>query len=212
MRLVIFGPQGAGKGTQAARIADKYAISVIATGDIFRWAMAEGLTLGKRARAYVESGRLVPDDITIGVVEERLSADDAANGFVLDGFPRNLEQAKALDDFVGTRGQSLDAVLAIDVPERVSLKRIMGRRVCGKCGRNYSLEAPPKEDWECDVCGGEVMARPDDQDERAVRERLDTYRRETEPLLLHYQKNQLLREIDGVGTPEEVFARVVAAL
>lgn len=212
MRLIIFGPQGAGKGTQSARISEKYDIPAISTGDIFRWAISGGTALGLKAREYVDAGRLVPDDVTIGVVQERLSADDAADGFLLDGFPRNLFQAKALDRWLGKQGKRLDAALVIDVPDEVSIHRITGRRVCSACGRNYHIGAPPQENWTCDRCGGKVEARGDDIDEKTIRDRLDTYHDQTEPLKIHYEDRGILRQVDGVGTPDEVFDRIVTAI
>lgn len=211
MRLVIFGPQGAGKGTQGALISEKYDIPAIGTGDIFRWAIKGGTALGLKAQEYVDKGKLVPDDITIGVVRERLSADDAKHGFLLDGFPRNLTQAHALDDFLEERRTALDAALVLEVDQEVSLHRIMGRRVCLNCGRNYHVDAPPRGDWTCDRCGGEVVARTDD-DEATVRRRLELYHEQTEPLKAYYEDAGLLRVVDGSGTLEEVFDRIVAAL
>jgi adenylate kinase len=212
VRLIIFGPQGAGKGTQSARISEKYGIPTIATGDIFRWAVKGGTALGIKVREYVESGRLVPDDLTIDVVRDRLSAPDCADGFLLDGFPRNIEQAKALDEFLSAQSSALDAALAVEVPEEVSLRRIMGRRVCAECGRNYHVDAPPANDWTCDVCGGRVVERTDDLDEGAIRKRLELYREQTEPLKAYYEDRGLLREIDGTRSSDEVFARIVAVL
>lgn len=213
MRLVIFGPQGAGKGTQAARLAEKYGILAVSTGDIFRAAVSEGSELGRRVLEYVNAGRLVPDELTIEVVRERLSRPDARDGFLLDGFPRNVAQAEALDGMLAERGQALDAALVIEVPEEVSLRRITGRRVCNSCGTNYSLEAPPKRDWVCDRCGGPVEARADDADEAAIRERLRAYHEQTEPLKSYYAQRGLLRWVDGAsGTPDEVFDRIVAVL
>lgn len=212
MRLVIFGPQGAGKGTQGCLLQQKYAVPSIATGDIFRWAIAEGGELGREVKEYVHAGRLVPNELTIQVVLERLCAGDCKEGFLLDGFPRNEAQAEALDEFLEARGIPLDAAVMIDVPEEVSLSRIMGRRVCSSCGRNYSLDAPPKVEWVCDVCGGEVVARSDDQDEAAIRERLRLYLDQTAPLKAYYGARGVLRDIDGTGTPDDVFNRIVAAL
>lgn len=211
MRLVIFGPQGAGKGTQASRLAEKYDIPSIATGDIFRWAIRGGTALGLKAKEYVDRGRFVPDDITIGVVVERLSAEDARAGFILDGFPRNLHQAKALDEFLDEQGTALDAALVIEVPEELSVKRLLGRRVCSNCGRNYNIDSPPQNDWVCDVCGGKVEARDDDTEE-TIRDRLATYHEQTEPLKAYYVGKGILREIHGNGPPEEVFNRVVSAI
>ena len=212
MRLIIFGPQGAGKGTQSARISEKYDIPAIATGDIFRWAISGGTALGLKAREYVDQGRLVPDEVTVGVVKERLSADDAADGFLIDGFPRNLLQAKALDEWLEEQDAKLDAALVLEVPDDVSIHRINGRRVCQKCGRNYHVDAPPQKNWTCDRCGGHVEARGDDLDEKTIRERLALYHEQTEPLKAHYEECGILRQINGLGTPDEVFDRIVAAL
>ena len=212
MRLVIFGPQGAGKGTQGARVSEKYGIPAISTGEIFRWAVAGKTALGLRVLEYVNAGKLVPNDLTIQVVRERLEADDVADGFMLDGFPRNTAQADALDELLAGQGCGLDAALVIDVPQEVSVRRILGRMACVKCGRNYSIETPPEVDSVCDHCGGEVVRRTDDLDEKTVLSRLDTYHRETEPLKAYYEERGLLKEVDGVGTPEEVFARIVSVL
>lgn len=212
MRLIIFGPQGAGKGTQSARLSEKYDIPSIATGDIFRWAISGGTALGLKAREYVEEGALVPDEVTIGVVKERLSAEDAQDGFLLDGFPRNLKQAQALDEWLEEQGKSLDAAIVIEVPDDVAIKRISGRRVCSKCGWNYHVDTPPKEDWTCDRCGGKVEARGDDEDEKTIRGRLELYHSQTEPLKAHYEDCGILRAVAGVGTPDEVFDRIVAAI
>lgn len=212
MRLVIFGPQGAGKGTQAARISEKYGVPVISTGEIFRWAIKGRTALGIKVLEYVEAGRLVPDDLTIDVVAERLDADDAADGFLLDGFPRSLFQAEALTDYLERRGAALDAALVINVPDEVAIRRLVGRRVCAKCGRNYNLEAPPAVDWKCDVCGGDVVERADDHDEATIRERLKNYHEQTEPLKDYYGRKGLLIEIDGTAPPDDVFGAIVTAL
>lgn len=212
MRLVIFGPQGAGKGTQGTRIGERYGIPDVSTGDIFRWAVRGRTALGLRVMEYLSRGKLVPDDLTISVVKERLDNADAADGFLLDGFPRNVFQADALDEYLAGKGTELDAALVLEVPEEVSLSRITGRRVCTKCGRNYHVDAPPKDNWTCDVCGGEVVAREDDLDEHAVRKRLSDYHEQTEPLKAHYARRGLLREIDGRGTTDEVFEKITAIL
>ena len=212
MRLIIFGPQGAGKGTQSATISEKYGIPAVSTGEIFRWAIKGRTSLGLKVLEYVDEGHLVPDELTIGVVEERLSADDCAEGFLLDGFPRNLHQADALDAFLAKQNTSLDAALVIEVPDAVSLHRLLGRRVCSSCGRNYHEDHPPKVNWTCDVCGGEVVERTDDHEEETIRERLTTYHEQTEPLKAHYEARGLLRTVDGVGLPDDVFARIVSVL
>jgi adenylate kinase len=210
MRLVIFGPQGAGKGTQGARIAEKYDIEAIATGDMFRWAISHGTEVGLKAREYVDAGRLVPDEVTIEIVRVRLEAG-GFGGFLLDGFPRNLAQADALDGLLQERNTRLDAALVLHVPEEVSLRRILGRRVCSNCGRNYHVNSPPREDWTCDRCGGRVERRSDD-DEGNIRDRLKLYHDQTEPLKAYYDARGILREVDGQGTMDEVFDRLVAVL
>lgn len=212
MRLIIFGPQGAGKGTQSTRIADKYGIPSISTGDIFRWAIKGQTSLGLKVQEFVETGHLVPDDLTIAIVEERLGADDCRPGFLLDGFPRNNAQAEALDRILAAQGTSLDAALAIEVPEAVSLRRLLGRRVCSDCGRNYHLDAPPTNDWTCDTCGGAVVERSDDHEDKTVRERLKLYHEQTEPLKAYYRERGLLREVNGEASPDEVFDSIVAAI
>jgi adenylate kinase len=210
MRLVIFGPQGAGKGTQGARIAEKYDIEAIATGDMFRWAISHGTEVGLKAKEYVDAGRLVPDELTIEIVRARLEAG-GFGGFLLDGFPRNLAQADALDGLLEERNTRLDAALVLHVPEEISLRRILGRRVCSNCGRNYHVNSPPREDWTCDRCGGRVERRSDD-DEGNIRDRLKLYHDQTEPLKAYYDVRGILREVDGQGTMDEVFDRLVAVL
>lgn len=212
MRLIIFGPQGAGKGTQSARLAEKYGIPAISTGEIFRWAIKGKTALGNKVLEYVDGGRLVPDDLTIQVVKERLGADDCADGFLLDGFPRNVLQAEALDRLMEEIECSLDAALVIEVPEEVSLRRLLGRRVCVECGRNYHLDAPPENNWTCDECGGGVVERTDDHEEETIRSRLALYHDQTEPLRAYYEKRGILREVDGMGSPDEVFSRIVSAI
>lgn len=212
MRLVIFGPQGAGKGTQSARIAEKYAIPAIATGDMFRWAISHDTEVGHEAQEYVETGHLVPNELTIRIVRERLDADDSEQGFLLDGFPRNLAQAETLDGILGEKGLQLDSALVLEVPEEVSLHRLLGRRVCTNCGRNYHIDSPPQEDWTCDRCGESVKKRFDDEQEETIRERLKLYHEQTEPLKSYYQDRGVLRAVDGIGTPDSVFDRIVAAI
>ncbi len=212
MRLVIFGPQGAGKGTQGALIAEKYGIPSISTGEIFRWAIKGKTALGLKVLEYVDAGRLVPDELTVEVVTNRLTADDCIDGFLLDGFPRNVGQARSLDALLADQNAALDAALVVEVPEDVSLRRILGRRACSDCGRNYHLDAPPQNDWTCDACGGDVVERTDDHEEETVRNRLKLYHEQTEPLKKYYADRDLLREINGEGSPDEVFSRIVTSI
>lgn len=212
MRLVIFGPQGAGKGTQGAMISEKYGIPSISTGEIFRWAIKGRTALGLKVLEYVDAGKLVPDELTIQVVTDRLSADDCRDGFLLDGFPRNVDQARALDALLADSETSLDAALVVEVPEDVSLRRILGRRACSNCGRNYHVDVPPEKNWTCDNCGGEVVERTDDHEEETVRKRLALYHEQTEPLKHYYSERGLLREVNGEAPPDEVFSRIVSAL
>ena len=210
VRLLVLGTQGAGKGTQAVRIADHYGAPHISTGDMFRAAVAAGSPFGIKANEYMKRGELVPDDIVIGVVAERLAKDDAVeHGFVLDGFPRTRVQAEELRRILGPDG--LDAAVDIDVPTEVVIERISGRRVCKTCGTTYHVSAPPKVNWTCDKDGGEVVQREDDTPE-AVTKRLELYERDTRPLLDFYEDLDLLVTIDGVGAPDEVFDRVVEGL
>ena len=211
MRLIIFGPQGAGKGTQSERISEKYGIPSIATGEIFRAALMGKTALGLKVSEYVDSGKLVPDELTIEVVSERLHADDCKDGFLLDGFPRSLKQAEALDDILEKQGRPLDAALVLEVPEEVSLRRLLGRRACEDCGKNYHLDNPPMVDWTCDRCGGKVVERADDHEE-TIRKRLSLYHSQTEPLKKYYEAKGILRPVDGLGTPDDVFERISSSI
>jgi adenylate kinase len=208
-RLVILGKQGAGKGTQGERIAHHYGVPRIATGDMFRTAVQEGTEAGQRAKKYMEAGELVPDDVVIGIVEERLAEDDARRGFILDGFPRNAEQARALEAALGEK--VVDLVIQLEVPTEVVLHRLAGRRVCVSCGTPYSVDAPPKENWTCDVCGGKVVQRDDDT-EAAIQRRLDLYVQQTEPLVAYYLAKDKLAPVDGTGDVDTVTARILRAV
>ena len=210
-RLVILGKQGAGKGTQCSRLARHYVVPHISTGDMFRAAVRQGTEFGRKAKEYMDAGELVPDEVVIGVVGERLEQDDTANrGFILDGFPRNVKQAEALDALLAPVG--LDLAIDLEVPTAIVLKRLASRRVCTTCGTNYSVDSPPtSSSGECDVCGGEVIQREDDT-ETAIARRLRIYEDETEPVLSWYLERDKLTTVDGTGTPDQVTARLVRAI
>lgn len=207
VRLVIFGRQGAGKGTQSVRLSQHYGAPHISTGDMLRAAVANATPIGLEAKSYMDSGRLVPDEVMLGVVDERLSEPDvAAGGFLLDGFPRTVVQAEALGGFA-----TIDVAVDLQVPEDVVLERISSRRVCKSCGRIYSTEAPPSSGWTCDTCGGEVVQRDDDTPE-AVAKRLAAYATDTQPTIDWYQGTGVLVAVDGLGTPDEVTDRLISAI
>lgn len=204
MYLVMIGPPGAGKGTQAVRIASRYGIAHVATGDIFRNAVKEKTPLGLKARGYMEKGQLVPDEIVIDMIAERLEEPDCRSGFVLDGFPRTLKQAQALDGVLGRLALSLDRVMLVDVSFDELVKRATGRRVCKECGANYHvLYSPPSKPGVCDRCGGELYQRDDDKEE-TVRKRLEVYVDETQPLIKYYEDKDILSRIDGSPAIDEV--------
>lgn len=210
MNIILMGPPGAGKGTQAVRIASKYQIPHISTGDMFRAAVKAGTPLGEKAKSYMDQGLLVPDDVTIGIVRERLSAPDCLNGFLLDGFPRTLAQAEALDQNLQA-DQQIDTVLNIDVPVDELVKRLTGRRVCKACGATYHVEFnPPAKDGTCD-CGAELYQRADDQ-VATVENRLAVYFRQTEPLIAYYGQQHKLVSVDGTESIDQVFASIVGHL
>ena len=211
-RVVLLGKQGAGKGTQATRVAEHYSVAHLATGDIFRAASREGTPLGVEARAYIDRGELVPDGIVLGVVREHLNRDGHAlvhAGFVLDGFPRTRVQAVDLD--VLLEDDPLDIIVNLDVPTEVVLTRIAGRRVCVNCGTNYHVDLPPKDPWWCDNCGGHVIQRDDDTED-AVMRRLELYEIQTLPVIQYYRRTGRLVNIAGQGDSDGVFETVVAAI
>jgi adenylate kinase len=211
-RLVLFGAPGVGKGTQAAAIRKRTGIAHISTGDMLRAAMQEGTPLGRRARGIVESGGLVPDDLVGAMMRERLERPDARDGFLLDGFPRTVAQADLLDAILAERGQRLDRVIEIVVPEAEILDRLTGRRVCVRCGVTYHVRHnPPRAEGVCDACGGELRQRPDDR-EAAIAERLRQHEAQTAPLVGRYREAGVLLTVDGRGTPDEVFERIATDL
>lgn len=212
MYILLMGPPGAGKGTQAANLVKKYRIPHISTGDMFRAAVKEGTELGKKAKACMDAGQLVPDDITIGIVRERLAKPDCAKGFILDGFPRTVEQAGALDEILKGLSVHLTRAVDISVPKEALIERAVGRRVCRSCGAAYHVKFhPTKEDGICDACGGETYQRADDSEE-TMKSRLSVYEAQTRPLIGYYQKAGIYREIDGSQSMDKVFSDMVACL
>ncbi len=206
-RLVLLGKQGAGKGTQAARLAEQYNVLHLATGDIFRAAINAGTELGKEAQRYMDVGELVPDDMVDRVVEHELGRTGAVQtGFVLDGFPRTVVQAEELERVLGD--ETLDLVIDLDVPTEIVLHRIAGRRVCVQCQTSFHVDNPPKENWTCDVCGGHVVQRDDDTEE-AVMRRLELYEIQTLPLIHFYRRRGKLAHVDGTGDEDDVFKALV---
>ncbi len=212
MNIVFLGPPGAGKGTQAKILVEKYGIPQISTGDMLREHVAKGTELGKKAKEYMDKGQLVPDEIILGMVKERLSQPDAQKGFILDGFPRTVAQAEALDKMLEEMGKKLEFALALIVPDDELVMRITGRRTCKNCGAMYHIKfKPPKEDNKCDKCGGELYQRPDDNEE-TVRNRLKVYHEMTEPLIEYYRKKGILYEIDGTKSIEEITQQIINIL
>ncbi|MBP3906562.1 MAG: adenylate kinase [Peptostreptococcaceae bacterium] len=212
MRIILLGPPGAGKGTQAAGIVEKYNIPHISTGDIFRKNIKEGTDLGKKAKEYMDQGLLVPDELTVGLVTDRLSQDDCKNGFMLDGFPRNVAQAQQLGQYLNSVDLALDRVINIEVDKDILVGRAVGRRICKSCGATYHVEFnPPKVDGTCDVCGGELYQRADDNEE-TVSKRIQVYLDETKPLADYYSNEGIIANINGEQSIDKVFADIVDAL
>lgn len=212
MNLIFFGPPGAGKGTQAKKLSSDLHIPQISTGDILREAARQGTELGKKAKPLMDAGKLVPDELVVGIVQERLREKDCANGFILDGFPRTIPQAEALDQALSTLGKRIDAVVSLKVPEEKLVERISGRRSCPNDGSVFHVyQNPPKRAGYCDKCGGGLIQRDDDKEEK-VKERLEAFNRQTSPLKAHYAQRGLLKEIDGVGSPDGIYAEIRKAL
>lgn len=212
LRSILLGPPGAGKGTQAVGIKEKYQIPHISTGDIFRENIKKGTELGKRAQEYMNRGELVPDELVIEIATTRLLADDCKNGFLLDGFPRTVHQAEELDKFLAAHGSKIDKVLDIAVEKEELITRLTGRRVCKACGASYHVvNVPPKQEGICDACGGELMQRADDNVE-TVTNRIDVYEAQTMPLIDYYEKAGNIAHINGAAELSDVFADIVKAL
>ena len=209
LRTVLLGPPGAGKGTQAVRIVEKYNVPHISTGDIFRENIKNGTELGKKAQEYMNKGELVPDDLVIDLATSRLLEDDCKNGFLLDGFPRTVYQAEKLDEFLTAHGMKLDKVIDIEVEKEELITRLTGRRVCKKCGASYHVvNIPPKKEGICDICGGELFQRADD----TVENRIEVYNEQTMPLVDYYKRADNIVTIDGALPLETVFAEIVKSI
>lgn len=212
MKIILLGSPGAGKGTQAQSICNRYGIPHISTGDIFRMNITGGTELGILAKSYMDKGLLVPDDVTIRLVKDRLLKDDAQNGFLLDGFPRTINQAEVLDELLREQGEAIDMALLIKVPRSFIVKRMTGRRVCPSCGASFHLEFnPPMLESICDDCGAKLIQRKDDS-EQTVEERLDIYEFQTFPLIDYYRGKDILKEVDGTRAINVVFADILAIL
>ena len=212
MRVIMLGPPGAGKGTQASRIADRYDVPHISTGDMFRANLKNGTPLGEEARRYMDAGELVPDDLVVRMVDDRLNWQDAQGGWVLDGFPRTIGQAQSLDQLLGAKDRPIDVVLRFAVDDEEVVERLSGRRVCRECGHIYHVNAnPPTQEGVCDECGGELYQRDDDKEE-VIRTRLDSYAQDTEPLERFYDDRGQLRDVRATGDIDDVTARVMDTL
>ena len=212
MKIIMLGAPGAGKGTQAKQIADKYAIPHISTGDIFRANLKAGTELGKKAKEYMDQGLLVPDELTCDLVMDRISQDDCKNGFVLDGFPRTIPQAEALDAALAKINEKMEYAIDVDVPDENIVNRMSGRRACLNCGATYHIVSiPTKVEGICDRCGSPVVLRDDDQPE-TVKKRLDVYHEQTQPLIDYYKEQNILRTVDGTQPMEDVFGAIVEIL
>lgn len=212
MRIVLLGAPGSGKGTQAKKLMECFGIPQISTGDLLRAAVRAGTALGKQAKSAMDAGRLVDDEIVIGMIRERLQDADTDKGFIMDGFPRSGAQASELDQVLGSLGQPLDKALLIDVKFDALMKRLTGRRTCRDCGQMYNIYySPPRKDGICDRCGGELLQRADDN-ESTIGNRLKVYQDQTEPLVAYYRKQGKLAVIEGEGSIDEIYNRITQAL
>jgi adenylate kinase len=212
MRLVLLGAPGAGKGTQAKKLIEKYGIPQISTGDILRKAVTDGTPLGKEAKSYMDKGELVPDSVVIGLVKERLAKDDCNDGFILDGFPRNTSQAQTLDGVLAMMNTPITVALSVDVDKDDLMKRLTGRRTCKSCQQMYNIYSSPSgQDGICDKCGGTLFQRDDDKEE-TIKNRLDIYEKSTAPLIDYYKKKGILKSVMGVGNIDEIFKKVCELL
>ncbi|MBO5622800.1 MAG: adenylate kinase [Butyrivibrio sp.] len=212
MKIIMLGAPGAGKGTQAQMIADKYNIPHISTGDIFRANIKNGTELGKKAKEYMDKGQLVPDELTVQLLLDRVANDDCKNGYVLDGFPRTIPQADVLDNELTKLNDKVDYAINVDVPDENIVRRMSGRRACLKCGATYHIEhIPPKTEGICDKCGSELVQRDDDKPE-TVKNRLSVYHEQTQPLIEYYDKKNILKTVDGTKDMQEVFNNIVDIL
>jgi adenylate kinase len=212
MKLILFGPPGAGKGTQARRLSEGFGIPQISTGDILRENVKYQTELGKAALSYMEKGGLVPDELILKLIKERLTCEDTKNGFILDGFPRTTNQAEGLSNLLEEMGIEIDVVVNVDVPEKVIIERNIGRRLCSSCQMMYHIQfSPPKKDGICDKCGGGLYQRVDDREDK-VRYRIEVYLKETEPVLNFYKAKGLLKVINGIGTENEINQKIVSVI
>ncbi|MCR5153679.1 MAG: adenylate kinase [Lachnospiraceae bacterium] len=212
MKIIMLGAPGAGKGTQAKKIASKYGIPHISTGDIFRANIKNQTELGRKAKSYMDQGALVPDELTLELIMDRFKEDDCKNGYVLDGFPRTIPQAEALTEALKKSGDAIDFAVNVDVPDEAIISRMSGRRACVNCGGTYHIEFnPTKVEGVCDACGGQLILRNDDKPE-TVKNRLDVYHAQTQPLIEYYKKEGVLREVDGTKEMSEVFEDIISIL
>ena len=212
MKIIMLGAPGAGKGTQAKMIAEKYSIPHVSTGDIFRANIKNGTDLGKQAKEYMDAGKLVPDELTVKILLDRVAQDDCKNGYVLDGFPRTIPQAEVLEDALNKLGDKIDYAINVDVPDENIVRRMSGRRACLKCGATYHIEhIPPKQEGICNTCGSELVLRDDDKPE-TVLNRLKVYHDQTQPLIDFYTERNVLKTVDGTRDMKDVFADIISIL